>query len=175
MKEVQKKVVQKPFAFHQRSEKDPFPQNVLTRQFQFPLEYTEEDKLFQIYTEGQSDKEYTEFWEFLGFIPGRNELSEKQLQQFLPYLEISLLDQQLEKLSEEQFFNLGKFTAAELGYDQQSNGIRLTGWRVVRHTDRTTSCPYYRFDYYFTAEPEQRQLFSGFSGNTQIWHLNMLW
>ena len=163
------------FAFHQISEKDHLPQNVLVRQYQFPLEYTEEDLLFQIYTEGQSDEKYTEFWEFLEIKPERNELLEKQLQQFLPYLQTSLLDQQLEELSEEEFFNLGKFTAAELGYDQQSNGIRLTGFRVVRYTDRTTGCPYHRFDYFFTAEPEQRQLYSGFSGNTQIWHLNMLW
>ena len=83
------------------------------------------------------------------------------------------MDQQLEELSEEQFFNLGKFMAAELGYDRQSNGIKLVGWRAVRFTDMVYKNPYYRFDLYFTAVPEERQLYSGYE-NTSYWHKNML-
>ena len=167
--------VQKAYLFHSDIHSGTLVQNVLVKQYQFPLEYTEDDLLFQIYTEGQSEEEYMKFWEFFDIKPERNELSEKQLQQFLPNLKINLLDQQLEELSEEQFFNLGKFTAAELGYGRQSNGIKLVGWRAFRFTDMVYKNPFYRFDFYYTAEPEQRQLFSGFSGNTQIWHLNMLW
>ena len=168
--------VLKAYAFHHPTETKPHPQNVLVRQFKFPNVYSEEDNLFQIYTEGQSEEEFLKFWHITELTWKRNELSEQQLKEFLPHLEIAQLDQQLENLSEEQFFSLGKFTATELGYDKQNQGVPLTGFRVVRFSDRATSYPYYRFDLYYTAEPEERKLYCGYSGdNVTFWHLNMLW
>jgi hypothetical protein len=168
--------VLKPYSFHQPKNTGPHPQNVLVRQYKFPNEYTEKDYLFQIYTEGQSQEEFMEFWLLSELKPQRYELSEKQLKKFLPDLEIATLDQQLKNLSEEQFFSLGNFMAAELGYDQHCRGVLLTGFRVVLYTDRATITPYYRFDFYYTTEPEKRELYSGYNEkNTTIWHLNMLW
>jgi hypothetical protein len=165
--------VLKPYSFHQPKNTGPHPQNVLVRQHRFPLGYTEKDSLFQIYTEGQSDEDFMGLWYMTELEWGRYELLEKQLKKFLPYLEVALLDQQLENLSEEQFFNLGKFLAAELGYDKRCEGVDLAGFRGVRYTDRITTNPYFRFDFYYTTEPEDRQLFSGYE-NTIYWHKNML-
>ena len=168
--------VLKAYSFHQPTEENYFPQNLLVRQFKFPSVYSEEDRLLQIYTTGWSDEEYKKFWHVTELTWKRNELSEQQLKKFLPDLEIRLLDQQLEDLSEDQFFNLGQFTAAELDFSQQSQGVYLTGFRVVRYTDRTTTAPYYRFDFYYTPEAENRKLYSGYSGeNTTFWHKQMLW
>lgn len=169
------KRVLKAYSIHQPEMTSPYPQNVLTRQYRFPNEYSEEDNLFQINTEGQSDKDFMKLWYITELERERYELKEKQLKKFLPHLEIAQLEQQLENLSDEQFFNLGEFMAAELGYDKHSKGVSLTGFRVVRYTDRITTAPYYRFDFYYTAEPENRKLYSGYSGeNTTYWHLNML-
>lgn len=166
--------VLKAYPFHQPRETNPDPQNVLARQVNFPNKYSEEDYLFQIYTESGNEEEYLNFWQIADINPQRNELPEHLLKKFIPDLDIQQLDQQLEKISEEQFFSLGKFVAADLGYDRHSHGIDLTGFRVVRYTNRTTCHPYYRFDFYYTNEPENRKLYSGYSGNTRIWHLNML-
>lgn len=170
------KKVLKPYGFHLPTEKSPYPQNVLVRQYMFPNKYPEEDNLFQIYTEGWSEEEYKKFWHFTELTGQRNELKEEQLKKFLQDLEIRLLDHQLEELSEEQFFNLGKFLAAELGYEKRnSHGVSLTGLRCVRYTDRSRLTPYYRFDFFYTAEPENRKLYSGYSGeNTTYWHKNLL-
>ena len=163
------------YSFHQHEMTSPFPQNVLVKQCRFPKEYSaEEDYLFQINTEGQSDEQFMKLWHITELERERYELLEIQLKKFLPYLEVAQLDQQLEHLSEEQFFNLGKFVAAELGYDQHSQGISLTGFRVVRYTDRVTTAPYYRFDFYYTAVPEERLLYSGYDGATTYWHKNLL-
>ena len=168
--------VLKAYSFHQPEMTSPYPQNVLVRQYNFPNEYSEEDNLFQINTEGQSDEDFMRLWYITELEWERYELKEKQLKKFLPHLEVALLDQQLERISEEQFFSLGKFLAAELGYEKRSShGVSLTGLRCVRYSDRTTTAPYYRFDFYYTAEPEKRKLYSDFSGeNTTHWHKNLL-
>ena len=97
----QMRKVLKAYSFHQPEMTSPYPENVLVRQYRFPNEYSKDDYLFQIYTEGWSEEEYKKFWHVTELTWKRNELSEKQLKKFFPTLEISLLDQQLENLSEE--------------------------------------------------------------------------
>ena len=109
--------VLKAYSFHQPTKTNPYPQNVLARQYKFPNEYSEEDYFFLTYTEGQSDEEFMKFWHIPEFKPQRNEISEQQLKKFLPNLELNLLDHQLEELPEEVFFSLGKYLTAELRFD----------------------------------------------------------
>jgi hypothetical protein len=168
--------VLKAFCFHHETKTNPFPQGVLTRQYKFPNEYADEDILFGIYTEGWSDEEYMKFWYLTELKWKRRQLSEKQLQQFLPGLEINLLDHQLPKLSEKEFFQLGKCIAADVSLEQYGQAITITGWRALRYTDRSTASPYFHFEFYFTSEPENRKLYSDYGAeNTTFWHKNMLW
>ena len=164
----------KAYSFHQPTEANPYPQCVLIRQYNFPNEYAEEDKLFGIYTEGWSDEEHMKFWYLTELKWKRRELSEQQLKRFLPELEINLLDQQLPGLSEEEFFQLGKGIAAEVSLEQYGHSITITGWRTLQYTDKSTASSYYHFEFYWTSDPKNRELFSGYE-NTIYWHSGLLW
>ncbi|WP_160164124.1 hypothetical protein [Nafulsella turpanensis] len=151
------------------------PQNVLARQFMFPYIYEDDDFLWDIYTEGKEEDELFDFGLPPEFIGNQIKLSEINLQEYMPHLKISHLEHQLEELSVEQFFNLGKFVVAKFAKEIQERRY-LTGLRIVRYTHKRTFQPYFRFDLFFCNEPEKRQLNSGYSGeNTMFWHLNMLW
>ena len=147
------KEVFKAFGFHCEINGGHFVQNLLIRQYQFPLHYKETDDLFSTFT---------------------NRMEEEQLKVVWPNPKL-ILEQQLEALPEDQFYLYGKNVASILGFDQKKEREPLTGLRIVRYTNSSNGAPYYRLDFFYTAEPEGRKLFNGFKGdNVVYWNSNML-
>lgn len=134
-----------PYGFMDCSSYDA--QNKLLRQYNFPLEFNKRvDKVFDVY----SDR-----------IPG----TELVWMDLTPSPRGQWLDMYAQATEIEKLDKWMKTIAENCGMKQ------VTGWRILRFTNKMSGYPLYRYDFYYTPTPKNRKLYSGdFAPNVENNH-----